>query len=94
MELFQEIATRGMLPLHELFKRYEDGEFPPSLFVRLFLGQAAQQEADDGELDRSRLLGFVEATEDWFQDKMRETRRHSLLTERRFATPPGLADGA
>ncbi|MCC8948373.1 hypothetical protein H8A97_25500 [Bradyrhizobium sp. Arg62] len=91
MELFQEIAARGMLPLPELFKRYEDGEFPPPLFVRLFLGQAAQQEADelgDGDLDRSRLLGLVEATEDWFQDKMREMRDADLLTARDLAPRP------
>jgi hypothetical protein len=78
MELFREITARGMLPLPELFSRFESGDIELPIFVRLLLGQAAQIEADeldDGDPDRSRLLDVVEATEDWFQEQARRHRR-------------------
>jgi hypothetical protein len=72
MELFREILARGLLPLPELFKRFETGEIDTPIFARLLLGQAAQIEADalqDGDPDRPRLLDAVAATEDWFQER-------------------------
>jgi len=74
MEFSREVMARGMLPLPELFKRFETGEIGPSIFARLLLAQAAQIEADalqDGDPDRPRLLNIVEAAEDWFQEKAR-----------------------
>jgi hypothetical protein len=78
MELFREIMARGMLPLPELFKRFEAGEIETPVFARLLLGQAAQIEADelqDGDPDRPRLLGIVEITEDWFQERAKTANK-------------------
>jgi hypothetical protein len=74
MELYREVARRGMLPLPELFERFERGEIPRRLFKRLLVGQVAQKladELDDADPRRTHFLDRVAAAEDWFQEKMR-----------------------
>ncbi len=50
MERFREVMARGLVPLLELFKRFETGEIELPIFARLLsrllLGQAAQIEAE------------------------------------------------
>jgi hypothetical protein len=74
MELYREVARRGMLPLPELFERFKRREIPHRLFGRLLVGQVSQEladELDDADPMRADLLDRVEKAEDWFQDKMR-----------------------
>lgn len=76
MELYREVARRGMLPLPELFERRR--EIPRLPFKMLCAGQVAQEladEFDDADPMRARLLDIVEEAEDWFQDRMRATCR-------------------
>jgi hypothetical protein len=70
MKFLSDVNLHGLLPIHEIFRRFGAGEIPAKLFYPALIGRVAQDSADrldDNDPMRQRLLSVSFRTEDWFE---------------------------
>jgi hypothetical protein len=63
-DFIADMQDNGVLPKHEIQRRFACGEISKALHGRL--AQEAADLLEDGDPERYRLLDRVEAAEDWF----------------------------